>query len=160
MSGFGSQPFGSTPYGLGTPAVAAELGGKVLRNEQNGESTGSRRIDPVTGDYVLDDNGRILGMDDVKHLVFMAVATDKGSSAMRQLGHELRRIDRITSNFTRRVDSTLRAAVQHLVNRELIEVVGTEVQVIRPGVAFARLRWRDLETGLEDETIVDALRSG
>ena len=157
MAGFGSAPFGAFPYGIGTPSVAPELGGSVLRDETTGEITGSRKIDPVTKDYVLDDNGRILGMADTKQLVLLAVATDKGTSAMRSLGQDLRSIDRITSNFTRRVDVTLRAAVQHIVDRELIEVIGTEVQVLRPGVAFARLRWRDLSTGLEDDTVVDAL---
>jgi hypothetical protein len=160
MSGFGSQPFGSSPYGIGTPAVAPELGGSILRDEANGLSTGSRKIDPRTRDYVLDANGRILGMSDTKQLVLLAVSTDKGSSAMRELGQVLRSIDRITTNFSRRVDSTLRAAVQHLVNRRLIEVVGSEVQVLRSGVAFARFRWRDLTTGREEETFIEASRSG
>ena len=73
---------------------------------------------------------------------------------MRSLGHEIRSIDRITSNFVRRVDSTLRMAVQHIVNRGLIEVVSVDVEVVRPGVALARLRWRDLSSGVEDETLI------
>jgi hypothetical protein len=158
MSGFGSQPFGSSPYGIGTPAVAPATGGSILRDEFSGETHGSRSIDPYTRDYVLDDNGRILGMSDTKQLVILAVLTDKGSSAMRQLGHELKSIDRITPNFSRRVDNTLRAAVKHITDRRMIEVIGTEVQVLRPGVAFARLRWRDLVTGLDDEVVVDPLR--
>jgi hypothetical protein len=151
MSGFGSQAYGSSPYGLGTPAVASPLEGSILRDDTTNETWGSRRIDPSTGDYVLDDNGRVLGMHDTKHLVLLAVKTDKGSSALRSLGHELRSIDRITPNFARRVDSTMRAAVQHLINRKLIEFIDTRVQIVRPGVAFVRLRWRDLLTGQLDE---------
>lgn len=147
MSGFGSQPFGSSPYGIGTPAVASELGGSLLRDETTGQSWGSRKIDPVTKDYVLDDNGRILGMSDGHQLVLLAVSTTKGSSAMRQLGQDIKSIDRITNNFVRRVDTTLRAAVQHLVDKELIEVLDVTVDVVRPGVTLARLRWRDLASG-------------
>jgi hypothetical protein len=146
MSGFGSQPFGSSPYGLGTPAVATDLGGATLA-DQNGVQQGSRRIDPLTKDYVLDDTGRIAGMANTHQLVLLAVSTTKGTAAMRTLGHELKKIERISANFVRRVDTTLRACVQHLVLRGLIEVVGTSVQVARPGVGFAKLNWRDLTSG-------------
>lgn len=155
MSGWGSQPFGSSPYGIGTPAVADALGGSTLRDASTGEQLGSRKIDPATGDYVLDENGRILGMSSITQLVLLAVSTTKGSAAMRQLGQELRKIDRITSNLPRRVDNTLRAAVQHIVNRGLIEVVGTEVEVVRPGVVLARMRWRDLSSGKTNEAIIN-----
>jgi len=145
MSGFGSQPYGSSPYGLGTPAVATDLGGSALVNE--GVQQGSRRIDPLTKDYVLDDTGRIAGMSNVHQLVLLAVSTTKGSAAMRTLGHDFKKIERISANFIRRVDTTLRAAVQHLTARGLIEVTGVTVEVARPGVGFAKLQWRDLTSG-------------
>jgi hypothetical protein len=154
MSGFGSQPFGTGPYGLGTPATATSIGGSILRDTTTGESLGSRQIDPLTKDYVLDDNGRLLGMSDVKQLVLIAVSTTKGSSAMRELGHELRSIDRITANFAARVRNTLLAAVQHIVDRRLIEVLDVVVELVRPGVAKVRLRWRDVSTQNEETTEV------
>lgn len=154
MSGFGTQSYGTSPYGVGTPAVATPLGGSVLRNPYTSKATGSRYIDPGGKDYVLDANGRILGMDDVQQLVLMAVSTTKGSSAMRTLGHELQQIDRITPNFARRADRTLRAAVQHLVDRKMISVVGTSVTVGRPGFGQVSITWRDLSTNTENETRV------
>lgn len=158
MSGFGSQYFGSAPYGLGTPEAAPDLGGKALTHPDTGEQTGSRQIDPATKDYVLDDYGRIAGMSNVHQLVLLAVSTKKGSAAMRQLGHELMSIQRISANFARRADSELRRAVQHLVNRGLVEVVGTSVDIVRPGVARARLMWRDLTSfdGAIQETVTGA----
>lgn len=154
MSGWGSQPFGTSPYGLGTPAVASDLGGSILRDETTGEARGSRKIDPSTGDYVLDDTGRIAGMSDIHQLVILAVSTTKGSAAVRRLGQELKLIDRITPSTPRRIDATLRAAVQHLVNPGLIEVVDTDVSVVRSGVVLARLHWRDLTTGKVHDTPV------
>jgi hypothetical protein len=149
------------PYGSGTPAVAQDGGGLALKNFTSGEQDGSRRIDPLTKDYVLDaTTGRIKGMNDTQQLVYMAVATTKGTSAMQSLGQELMLIQRITSNFARRVDSTLRAAVQHIVDRKLIEVVGTQVDVVRPGVARVLLQWRDLASGNEEETLIPLQHSG
>lgn len=151
MSGFGSQPFGSSSYGIGTPAVYSGTGGDVLRDAKTGARLGSRKIDPTTKDYVLDSNGRILGMNDVQQLVLLATSTTKGTSAMRSLGQEIRKIDRITSNFTQRVRNTLTAAVQHIVDRGLIEVLGVSVQILRPGTVYVALRWRDLTQGSSSE---------
>lgn len=152
--------YGRQPYGVGTPAVLQDTGGKVLSNPYYGNREGSRKIDPRTRDYVLDSTtGRILGMTNPQQLVYLAVSTTRGSSAVQALGHELGKIDRISANFTRRVDGALRAAVQHIVDRGLIEVVAIEVQVLRPGQGFARLRWRDTATGHEEETLVGEAHS-
>lgn len=156
MSGFGSQPFGSSPYGIGTPAVAEAAGGKLLRDSVSGKSTGSLLIQD--GDYVFDENGRLLGMDDVKQLVYLAVKTTKGSSAMRELGQTIRKIDRITSNIEYRVEATLRAAVKHLIDKELVEIISVKVEQIREGVVIARMAWRNLLTGKADAESVDLLR--
>lgn len=140
--------YGRQPYGEGTAAVALDGGGKPITNPYSGLQNGSRKIDPFTRDYVVDSTtGRPQGMTNAQQLVYLAVRTDKGSSAMRALGQELMRIQRITSNFVRRVDDTLKSAVQHIVDRGIIQVVGTQVDIVRPGVAKARIRWRDLETG-------------
>lgn len=154
MAGFGSQPFGSSPYGIGTPSTAPAVGGALLRDTFTGETHGGRYIDPYTKDYVLDENGRTLGMSNTKQLVLLAVSTTKGRSAMRTLGNELLGIDRITSNFLARARNALTFAVQHIVDEGLIEVRGVTAEVIRPGVAFATLQWRDLSTGLDEETLV------
>jgi hypothetical protein len=152
---------GTQPYGSGTPTVAQDGGSVTLKNAVSGEQDGSRRLDPFTRDYVLDSTtGRVKGMSDTQQLVYLAVCTDKGTSSMRSLGQELRLIERITSNFARRVDSTLRTAVQHLVDRKLIEVAGTQVDIVRPGVARVLLQWRDLASGNEEETLIAAQHSG
>jgi hypothetical protein len=151
MSGFGSQPLGSTPYGLGTPASAPIPGGAVLRNPATNASTGSRRIDPKTGDYVLDDSGRILGMSDTQQLVFMAVLTVRGSSAMATLGHRLDDIETMGSSFEREVEATYQEALADLVARRLIEIVAIDVRRLHPGAAYIKVRWRDVESAEEHD---------
>lgn len=140
------------PYGSGTSSAAPVAGGGLLINKSTNESTGSRFIDPRTKDYVLDANGKALGMNDVAQLVHVAVSTDRGSSAVRNLGQELARIDRISPNFARRVSDTLVGCVQHLVDLGLIEVVDIFVDTVKyvPGRAYARLVWRDLTVNSSD----------
>lgn len=155
MSGIGKQPAGGTPFGIGTPATAPPIGGVILRDPITGSSTGSRRLDPITKDYVVDEFGRILGMNDVQQLVELAVSTDRGSSAVRTLGQELKKIDRITDNFVRRVTSTFERALKPIVDAGLIEVRSiTVTKDAVPGRAFAVVVWRDLTTDTEQTTKV------
>ncbi len=148
--GFGSSGFGSSPYGLGTPSDTDPNGGAILRNAFTAKSQGSRRINPYTRDYVLDAFGRIEGMDTVQQLVLLAVSTELGSSSMTELGHDLKSIDRITTNFERRVDSVLREALAQVIADRLVEVQGIKVTRLQPqGRAFIQLVWRDLTSGEE-----------
>lgn len=149
MSGFGSQPYGGSPYGIGQPSDVNPNGGSVLKNAFNGVAQGSRRIDSRSKDYVLNTYGRIEGMSNVQQLVLLAVATDLGSSSMTDLGQALKRIDRITTNFERTVDSTLRAALAHLTNDNLVEIQSITTTKLGNGRAFIQLRWRDLTTSQE-----------
>lgn len=147
--GFGGSGFGSSPYGIGTP-TSASSGGKILRNTLTGQSTGSRRLDPKTKDYVLDEYGRIEGMSNVQQLVLVAVSTEQGSSAVRTLGQDLKKIDRITNNFEKRVENVLRAALSHLTDDNLIEIKSiTTTRLPTTGRAYTKLVWRDLTTDLE-----------
>lgn len=133
----------------------------MFRNEATGLQEGSRKIDPFTRDYVLDDFGRAVGINSVQHLVQMAIHTERGSSAMTELGQQLRKIDRVTDNVEQRVDTTLRAALKHLIDQGLIAILKIETLILnrldssqRPGRVFVRLLWRDLSTSEEQESIV------
>lgn len=144
MNGFGAQPFGGSPYGVGEPDTGEAPGGSVLRDPATGESTGSRRIDPVTRDYVLDENGRALGMSDVQQLVFIAVATLKGSSAMKALGQSISEIKVIDAGIERQIAAMLTTALAHLTGPKLIEIVSITVKKLHPGAVHTRLCWRDI----------------
>lgn len=149
MSGFGSQPFGSTPYGIGQPADVDPNGGKILADEFTGESRGSRRLDPRSKDYLVDSFGRIRGMPNVQQLVLLAVSTELGSSSVRELGQELKKIERITNTFARRAASTMGAALQPLVDQGLIEVQSVTSTILANGRAAIRVTWKELTENAE-----------
>lgn len=150
MSGAGFQPAGTSSAGIGAPTEGNPQDGVVFTG-QDGTSNGSRYIDAITRDYVMDANGRITGMPNVPHLVQFAILTEKNSSAVRSIGQELKSLDRITPNFHKRVLGVLTAALQPLIDARLVEVIGFESfkssqtdSGLRPGQVYGRLLWRDL----------------
>lgn len=161
MGGFGKQPAGSTNAGYGQPRSATAQSGALLRDTRTSESYGARKIDPVTRDYVLDTAaGRLLGMPDVQQIVHLSVHTDKGSSAVKAMGNELRKIDRITTAFERKCLSILTDALKVPIDLGYVEVLGFTAfkagpkDGLREGQAYGRLRWRDLTTNEEREALV------
>jgi hypothetical protein len=161
MSGAGLQKAGLTSAGYGTPATASGIAGGFLRDTKTGEPLGARKIDPLTRDYVLDSNGRILGVGYVKHVVQMSLQTEEGSAVVQEMGHRLRTIERITPGIERQILAILTKAVQPLINQGLIEVVGFDHFVagdgkngVPRGRVHGRFRWRDLTTGEEAEELI------
>ena len=159
MSGFGVQPAGTTPAGFGTPDLADVPGGALLRDTATGKSLGSRKIDSRSRNYEMDENGRILGETDVRHLVRMAITTVKGSSAVLPFGLDSSG-SRITGDFQRRLLGDITAAVKHLITGGFMEVLGVSQyragarDGLREGQVYARFRWRDLTTSQEHEEFI------
>ena len=156
MPGIGKQTAGSSPAGYGEAVPSTPQGGAFLRDPKTGRTLGARRINPNTRDFEVDENGRILGIDSVKHAVQMSIHCEQGSAADTRTGQRLRSLDRITPNFDKRVLSILTEALQPLITSGMIEVlgfiafkVGDDRNGMRRGAIYGRLRWRDLTTGQE-----------
>lgn len=162
MAGFGLQGAGRSNASFGTPGTAAAFGGGILRNTATGGRYDARLIDPVTRDYVLDEDnpGRLLGMGSTKQGVLLSVGTERFSSAVSAMGHELRKIDRITPNFEKHVLDVLTSALQPLIDTRQIAVLGFSAfkagpkDGLAPGCTFGRLRWKDLTTAAEYEELI------
>lgn len=149
MAGFGLQPAGTSSAGFGSPTRGAEEGGVILRDEATGASFGGRKIDPRTGDYVLDNNGRLLGMQNVQQRVMLLVL---------DAGPDLAAIDKLTEGFERAATAILTAKLEPLVREGVIQVLGVrDVRMgtaggLKPGQAIYKLFWRDLSTNIEHRT--------
>lgn len=155
MSGIGGQPFGSSSYSLGTPAITDGSPGEILYDPDTGRSEGSRYINPATRDFQLDASGRLRGQLNVRHLVQMAIQTAKGSAAVRELGFDTSDLDVITSDTERRLSQALEEAVAHLVAANLIVSLGVTRYRAGPsdglvaGRVYSKFNWRDVATGEE-----------
>lgn len=155
MSGLGGQPFGSSSYSLGTPAITDGSPGKILHDPETGTTEGSRYINPRTRDFEVDKHGRLRGQMNVRHLVQMAIQTAKGSSAVRELGLDSSDLEVITSDTERRLSQALEEAVAHLVGANLIVSLGVTRYRAGPsdgliaGRVYSKFNWRDVATGEE-----------
>ncbi len=159
--GAGSQPAGSSAAGYGTPALGHEPFGDLLQIAETGAMSSARLIDQTTRDYVLDaDSGRLRGMNAVHQIVQMSVQTNKASSAVREMGNELHKVDRITDNFQLHCLTILTDALQSPISRGLVEILDFSVfkaargSGLREGQTYGRLRWRDLTTGKDHKEII------
>jgi hypothetical protein len=159
VSGAGAQPAGTSPGGIGAPEEGNPQDGVVFQ-APDGTSNGSRYIDQGTRDYVMNANGRLNGMPNIPHLVQFAILTEKNSAAVRSIGQELRKLDRITPNFEKRVLGVLTEALQPLIDARLVELVGfasfktsSTDKGVSPGRIYGRLLWRDLTTRGEPQEL-------
>lgn len=152
MLGAGFAPAGTSPAGIGAPSTASAPAGSVFRDPYTGAIRTGRRIDPRTRQYVFDSNGRIEGIDTVPQLVQMAMSTEKGSSAMVSLGHELKKVTEITDNFDRRIRDTIDGALDALVKQVMVRIDSVDVERIGTSGAYIHVRWTDRTTGQEHLT--------
>lgn len=146
MAGAGFQPAGSTPAGYGAPLQASTSASATLPGAST-VAVGSRYIDAKTRDYVLEE-GRILGMNNVQHMVQLAVTN---------AAPDLQKLEKLDSSFERGVRAVLIAALAPLAAS--VDFLGVSVQIGRaaglaPGQAVTTMRWRDRTTSVEySETI-------
>jgi hypothetical protein len=147
MAGIGVQPAGVSPAGLGTPNEAADRGGRLFRDAKTGKSLSGRYIDPRTRRYVLDANGRTMGMTAAQQGVHFAVATDLGKSAVREIGNRLKSVKTIGVNYQRQIESVITDALSRLIQSGLVKLESVESKRVGQSGAYLHIRWRDLSTG-------------
>lgn len=152
--GIGAQPAGSSGAGYGVASSAIPLKGRITPNDI-GRSTGARFIDARKGDYVINEDGRCIGMTPGQQAVYLAAKTVRGTSAVKSMGQTLSEIEVITENAKSAVEQKLNEALQPAVDGGLITIVdfdnfkaGPRDGLI-PGRMYGRLRWRDLSTSKE-----------
>lgn len=157
--GIGAQPAGGSNAGYGTVTDAVGAPGLVTQ-DRLGRPTGTRLIDPVKRDYVMDTNGRTAGMSAGQQSVYLAVANDLNSTAVKGLGNSLRSLDRITDNFRAACLDKLTSALQTAIDTGLIAVLGFDTfkagprDGLQPGQVYGRLNWVDLSTGVEHSEVI------
>lgn len=145
--GFGLQPAGSSPAGLGAPDVAPKHDGGVLRDPVTLASLGGRYLDPNTRQYVTTADGRMVGMTRAQQHVALIIATELGSSTVLEMGNRLRSIKTIGASFENELRQVWVDAFARASAAGIVELLGVEPQRVGKTGAFMRLRWRDVETG-------------
>jgi hypothetical protein len=135
---------GFSPAGFGDIEDAPAPATDNLVDEHGVQQT-ARAIDPVTGQYILRSTGRFLGMPRTRQLVLIAIKTVLNSSALKGFGLEEIGGDN-DALATRRLEAKLRAALDHLVTKGLIEIVAVPTVGDTPTRIRGALKWLDLAT--------------
>lgn len=139
------MPFGTGPFGLGTPAT--------LTAPPDGAS-GCRYLNPVTRDYEQDSTtGHLAQMPPVRQRVLLALLTLRTSStAVPAFGVKLP--SKIGTTFDAEVRAAIYLALRHLTETEK----AIRVERIDVEKAYGRARmtvvWTDLTTGAEDQVSI------
>jgi len=140
MSGAGSSPFGSSPYGIGSPPTSTGRAGTLL-TDSVGAPQGSRYINPATRRWEFDSNGRPIGMPNAGHMVLMSLTTVLGSSAWD--GGLPAPGGVIGSNFEATRVQEIQNVLKPLVDDGTIEIVSITVNTkSRP--VLTTILWKDL----------------
>jgi hypothetical protein len=122
MSGFGTAPFGLTFFGYGSPdSVAAP----PVNNPA------ALYINPDTNDFVLDDDGSYLDMPGTRQRVYLALKSNLGALAgYETFGSDLFKLGKIDSSFQVRAKSSVRKALDHLVQDNSISLTSVDVTAV------------------------------
>ena len=147
------SPFGLSPYGYGSPALANPNIGLIFKKSDN--SVGSNRfIDPSTRDYVIDpDTGRLVGQDAVQQLVYLALVTVKGSSAVTGLGQSFTSIQVKTENIDVIIKNEVNLALNKLITQKLITLNDVFIEFVN-GAALIRVVWTDTSQNKQITTTI------
>lgn len=108
------------PYGIQQINDAPIVNSPVLPNDlanYNNQIQSSRAIDPVTQDYVLNDNGTFVGQSYVQTAVYLALFTTFNSSAVVGLGNQLKSIPVVGNNIVNQVTNIVNQALQVLFSK-------------------------------------------
>jgi len=146
---------GIAPYGIGTPAATAPLGGAPLTDAQ-GVRQNARKIDLATRQYTYDATGRAVGVSAIYQQVQLVATTALASSAVLALGNEIASVKDVTNNVQQRIRSIWTSAYARLVDRGLITLNDVVVEILpataeRGARALTRIKFTDLTTGKDHE---------
>lgn len=147
--GAGFSPFGSSYAGYGVPASSTLPNTTVLISSTFGVPGQTRFIDPVTGDYVFNANGRIIGGNAIQQMVYLAIKTVKGSCAVTDLGQSFSKVQTIGANYITLVKNEVNNALKYMIDNRLIQLI--DVVVSQQGTqARIQIKWKDIATNTEN----------
>ena len=100
---------------------------RIFVNPNNNSIGNSRYINPVTGDYLFNSNGKIAGLIGMQQAVYLSLVTVLGSSAVISLGQTYSTIQVITQNFNQDIQNSVNLALANLINNGSISLDNVSV---------------------------------
>ncbi len=134
--GAGFSQAGFSPAGFGD---VDQLAAPATENlvDAKGVQQVARAIDPATGQYIQNADGRFQGMPRVEQMVVLLVR------AMQLPSGD------VTDNFNAKLKVLVASTLAPLVNQGLVTILDVVAYLEQPSRARAALKYRDLTTGRE-----------
>jgi len=140
------KSFGNNYAGYAVPSPSSANTNVLISN--NNKPGQTRFIDPNTGDYVFDDNGRIVGGNAIQQMVYLAIKTIRGSSAVADLGQSFSNVKTIGANYITLVKNEVNKSLKYMIDNKLIQLI--DVVVNQQGTqAQIQIKWKDIATGTD-----------
>ena len=141
--GAGAAPAGAAIAGYGAPATIDGPGDDLLPAGR-GVSGTCAYVDPGTRDYAFDATGDLVGATSAQQLVWLALAGFTAGPTM------------LTEQAIRVYELELRAALQPLVQRQVIAIRRIDIQraSVTPTRLATRITWLDTLSGHEQTTAI------
>jgi len=150
--GLGACGCGSAGVGYGSPAQVSSATAPLFRKSDLTYGD-CQEIDTKTGDYKLDVDGNPLGWDAVKQMVYLALKTILGSSAVPTLGIELE-MTIIRDDTARKNRLSVEAALNSLITQGLIALIDVITTRLPNSAIQIEVQWEDISQGVINSTFV------
>jgi len=153
--GIGACGCGSAGAGYGSPAQVNSATAPLFR-KSDGTYGDCQEIDTRpghVGDYKLDADGNPLGWDSVKQMVYLALKTVLGSSAVPTMGLELE-MTIIRDDTARKNRLSVEAALSRLITQGLIALIDVVTTRLANSAIQIEVKWEDISQGEINSTFV------
>lgn len=145
--GAGYAYVGSSNAGFGNPASINSSVAKMYL-KADGTQGNCAKIDPTTGDYMLDAYGNSIGDDSVNQMVYLAFKTLFNSSSVEGFGFKIDTSSYVIDETTnQKIKLAVMSAVKHLTSTKLISIMSVVVNKITQTGLSIDIQWINLSTG-------------
>lgn len=121
--------------------------------KSDGTQGNCAKIDPETGDYMLDEYGNSVGDDSTNQMVYLAIFTLKDTSSVLGFGLDIDVSNAVMSgNVEARAKLAVAKALKHLTDKRLISLVSVTATRETPTGVRIVIQWINNSTGELNET--------
>ena len=146
---------GTSKAGYGDPTQVSARRRTIWKDENNTQGQ-VRLIDTATGDYKFSSDGLIVGGNGIEQMVYLALVTVKGTSAVRSLGQNFSNIRTLRDNVQSEIQEEVRLALDNLVEQKKISIENVFVDKFPDNPSRIRIliQWKDLTANLDQASQV------
>ena len=128
------------------PQTTGPADRRPLLDQYTGQQQNARAINPSTGDYIVNTNGQLYGMDEIDNQVYLAVATLYNSSALLNFGQQLSQLKVVSTSQKSKIDNLVNSVLSDIVIRGDITITDI-ITDYKKDKLNVRIKYKNNKTG-------------